>query len=472
MNENPTVGGAPGARSPGQGPGQSPDEAPRKTTMAQLGSTRAYALALVWFGWTFAGMDYTIYAYALPLILTELHISIPTAGIVFFLSLQGTFLGSLLVPIIADYFGRRPVMMGNILLYALSTGVVALAQTAWFLTLTRFLVTFGVGAEQPVGATYISEQWNPKTRARAMGFMQSGFAIGTLIATLLIALLAAPIGWRPLFLIGAIPALLIVAFRIWLPESSRWQASKRKRRAQAAPATSDATAAPGGAAAAADVDPDAGGGFPMGELFRRNIWKLTLIGTVLLVMGNTAGGGITAWAPTFLKLSRGLDISSVGWLGVVNALGLLAGYNAAGWIADAWSRRWSLMLFFALGVVSIAAFGLVTNLVLIGVAYFVVGVAQGGQFGNFIVYLSELFPTRARATGVGWCMGVGLFFWALVPFVLGVLAPSGDFGTLFAVVGGLACVVGVITAYLGPETKDVELGTVGTAPAPPRPEPA
>ena len=462
MNEDPVGGGAPGARSPDE----SPDSSPGKSTIAQIGSTRAYALALVWFGWTFAGMDYTIYAYALPLILTELHISIPTAGIVFFLSLQGTFLGSLLVPILADYFGRRPVMMGNILLYALATGVVALAQAAWFLTLIRFLVTFGVGAEQPVGATYISEQWNPKTRARAMGFMQSGFAIGTLIATLLIAVLAARVGWRLLFVIGVIPALLVVGFRIWLPESSRWREEKGKRQAVApvAPTTPGGSAAPSPATTAAIAGRR---GFPMGELFTPNIWKLTLIGTILLVMGNAAGGGITAWAPTFLKLSRGLDISSVGWLGVVNAFGLLAGYNAAGWVADAWSRRWSLILFFALGVVSLIVFGLVTNLVLIGVAYFVVGLAQGGQFGNFIVYLSELFPTSARATGVGWCMGVGLFFWALVPFVLGVLAPSGNFGTLFAVVGGVACIIGVITSYLGPETKDVELGTVGTGPAPP-----
>lgn len=420
------------------------------SAMAQLGSTKGYALALVWFGWTFAGMDYTIYAYALPLILNELHISIPAAGIVFFLSLQGTFLGSLLVPILADYFGRRPVMMGNILLYALSTGIVALAQTAPFLTLVRFLVTFGVGAEQPVGATYVSELWDPKSRARAMGFMQSGFAIGVLVATLLIAILAAPLGWRALFIIGAVPALLIVAFRFWLPESSRWQESKKERiQAKSTAATK-------------------GGGFPMKELFSPQVRKLTLIGTILLVMGNTAGGGITAWAPTYLKFARHLDISSVGWLGVVNGVGLLVGYNAAGWIADWRSRRVSLMLFFGLGAVSLVAFGLVADLALVALAYFVVGVAQGGQFGNFIIYLSELFPTKVRATGVGWCMGIGLFFWALVPYVLGVLAPSGNFGNFFAVIGGAACIVGVIASYLGPETKHLEIGAVSVvAPAPP-----
>ncbi|MFZ0215833.1 MAG: MFS transporter, partial [Candidatus Dormiibacterota bacterium] len=218
--------------------------------MTLLGATRGYALILVWFGWVFAGMDYTLYAYALPVILQDLHISIPTAGIVFFLSLQGTFLGSLFVPILADYFGRRGAMMGNILLYALATGFVALAQTAFFLTLVRFLVTFGVGGEQPVGATYISEQWAAKTRARAMGFMQSGFAIGTLFATLLEATVAARSGWRPLFVICAVPALLVVLFRIWLPESKRWEATRRDHRG-AVPRVPAAPIAPAAAVSAA-----------------------------------------------------------------------------------------------------------------------------------------------------------------------------------------------------------------------------
>jgi MFS family permease len=195
----------------------------------------------------------------------------------------------------------------------------------------------------------------------------------------------------------------------------------------------------------------------MAALFGRDLLRVTAIGTVLLVMGNTAGGGIQAWAPTYLKVQHGLDISAVGWLGVVQGLGLLLGYVSAGWVADVLSRRYSLMIFFGLGVVSLIVFGLVSGLVLLGAAFFVVGISTGGQFGNFVVYLAELFPTHARASGVGWCMGIGLFFWALVPLVLSALAPTGNFGTLFAIVGGVACILGIVTAYLGPETKGLEL---------------
>ena len=391
------------------------------------------ALILVQAGWIFAGMDYTIYSSALPLILADLKISILTGGIIFFLSLQGTWIGSLLVPIVADYLGRRRVMMANILLYALTTGAVAFAATNWYLTLARFLVNFGIGAEQPVGATYISERWNPETRARAMGFMQSGFAIGLLLASLLLATVGAAYGWRVLFLVGALPALLVVGFRFWLPESEKWKRQREEAKADAA----------GGA----------GGGFSLARLFAPDLRKATIVGTVLLLAGNAAGGGILAWAPTYLKVARGLDISSVGWFGVVQALGLLAGYNLSGVVSDWTSRRVSLMLAFAVGIVSLIAFGLVTNLALLAVAIFLVGLGLGGQFGNFITYLSELFPTSARATGVGWCMGIGLVAWSIVPLLLASLAPNGDFGTLFAVFGGAACLIGIVAAYLGPETK-------------------
>jgi MFS family permease len=376
---------------------------PGRFAGAMAGGTAG--LILVQAGWVFAGMDYTIYSSALPLILADLHISIPTGGLIFFLSLQGTWIGSLLVPVIADYFGRRRAMMGNILLYALTTGAVAFAASSIYLTV-------------------------------AMGFMQSGFAVGLLIASLLLATVAPVYGWRPLFLIGAIPALLVVGFRFWLPESEKWKEhQEQKRLAQSSEA-------------------ERSSGFTMGQLFTPSLRRATLVGTILLLAGNTAGGGILAWAPTYLKVARGLDIGAVGWLGVVQALGLLVGYNMSGVLSDWTSRRISLMVAFGLGIVALIAFGLVTNLALVAIALFLVGTALGGQFGNFITYLSELFPTAARATGVGWCMGIGLVAWSIVPLVLGLLAPNGNFGSLFAILGGAACLIGIITAFLGPETKD------------------
>lgn len=114
-------------------------------------SSGVRALLIVQAGWILAVMDYNLYVFALPLILGDLKISVPTAGIIFFLSMQGTVVGSLVVPLVADAFGRKRALMGTVLMYALTTGAVAFAPSAAFLTLARFFVTFATGGEQPMG---------------------------------------------------------------------------------------------------------------------------------------------------------------------------------------------------------------------------------------------------------------------------------------------------------------------------------
>ncbi len=399
-------------------------------------SSSAFALLIVQAGLILAAMDYSIYNFALPLILDDLNISIPSAGLIFFLSQQGTFIGTLLVAIVADYVGRVRVMMGNIALYSVATGAVAFAPSALFLTVVRFLVNFGVGAEHPVGAAYISETWDPTTRGRALAFMQSGFAIGTLFASLLLAVVGSRYGWRVLFLIGLLPALLVIVIRSRLPESRMWEEHRARK-----------------AALTTRRDVDAAVRFPWVQLFAGDLRKLTMIGIVLLIVGNSGAGGVFAWGPTFLKSARGLDISTVGWFGVVLALGMFVGYNAFGFIADVIGRRFTMAIYFALGGLSVVAFSFVTNLIMLAVVTLFVGFTIAGVFSGFVIYLPELFPTRARASGIGLCMGIGLFFWALVPYVLGLLAPGGDFSGVFAVSSVAAYVVGLVILLFAPETK-------------------
>jgi MFS family permease len=408
-------------------------------TTARVRTSTSLALFVIQAGWILASMDYSIYNFALPLIIKDLKISLPTAGLIFFLSLQGTFIGSLVVPIIADYFGRVRAMTANILLYALTTGAVAFAPSIAFLTIVRFLVNFGVGGEQPVGASYISEEWNPRTRGRAMGFMQSGYALGALLASFLLVTVGSRFGWRPLFLIGIIPALLVVGIRFWLPESRKWTASQEQQSQVVAEQAREQE------------------GFKLGQLFAPDLRKVTIIGTVLLIAGNIAGGGVFAWAPTFLELERGLNIASLGWYGIVLSLGQFLGYNVFGLIADLIGRRITMAIYFGLGILSVIIFGLVTNLVLLIFATFFVGFTLAGIFSGFIIYLSELFPTRARATGMGWCMGIGLFFWALIPYILGLLASGSNLGTLFAISTPIGCLIGLVTLLFAPETKGQEL---------------
>jgi MFS family permease len=381
-------------------------------------------------------MDYNIYNFALPMILDDLKISIPTAGLIFFLSSQGIFLGSLVLPIVADYIGRLKTMIFNVLLFSLGTVAIPFAGTAAHLVIARFVVTGAVGGEQPVGASYVAEEWPPKTRARALAFMQSGAAIGTLLASLLVALLAARAGWQVLFFIGVAPALMVLVLRFWMPESKRWLNDKEDREQ-----------------GAKVVHADEESRFTLAQLFTPGLRKATLVGTLLLVLGNSASGGIFAWFPTFLAVERGLDISTVGWFGTILAVGMFLGYNAFGWAADALGRKKSFALTFSLGIVSIVVFSMVTNLALLGVATFVTGFSLASMFAGYVIYLTELFPTRARATGTGFCMGVGLFFWGLIPYVMSLVAPEGDFSLSFVIIGAGALVLSLVVILFAQETR-------------------
>lgn len=228
--------------------------------------------------------------------------------------------------------------------------------------------------------------------------------------------------------------------RFWLPESRAWAASREQWHRTAEANTG--------------VDRQR---FSLAQLFAPDLRKLTLIGTILIITANATNGGIFTWAPTFLKQERGLDIASVGWFGIVLAVGQLIGYNICGWLADTLGRRWALALYFCLGILSVVASGLVTNLPLLAGATFLVGFSLGGMFTGLIIFLSELFPMQTRATGMGWCLGIGLFFYALVPLFIGLLEPASSCGFLFATITPVACVIGLITLLFAPETKGREL---------------
>lgn len=396
------------------------------------------ALAVIQASWILAYMDYNIYNFTLPLILKDFDISLPTAGLIFFLSGQGIVLGSILIPLLADKIGRLKTMIVNILGYAVATALIPLASSAWHLIAARFVVSAAVGGEQPVGAAYVAEEWSAKKRARAMSFMQSGAAIGTLLATLLVATLGATFGWKILFVIGLIPALLVFVLRFFMPESRKWEDAQHAKRK--APAE--------GSGAAQDT-----GVGKFADLFSPKYIRATVLGTVLLILINAAAGGIFAWYPTYLNVARGYDISSIGWLGIVLAIGMFVGYNAFGWSADKIGRRPTFSIAFVVGIGAIGAFTTVSNGAMLGVATFLTGLALAAPFAGYIIYLTELFETPVRATGTGFCMGVGLFFWGLVPYIMSLVAPGGDFSNVFVFIGAGSLLLSLILIWTGPETK-------------------
>src|SRR5215472_13300106 len=205
-------------------------------------------LGVAWLGWVFDSMDSTIYAMVLQPALRELMRSpgggLVTAdvigwygGIIFSIFLIGWAIGGVLFGVMADRFGRAKTLIFTILIYALFTGLAALSQTWWQLALFRFITALGIGGEWAAGAALVAEVWPEDKRTKAAGLLQSAWAGGFLVAAILNLLLRNH-GWRPMFIVGVLPAIVAVFVFLWVREPERWvKAQAEARRTGCSPSS-------------------------------------------------------------------------------------------------------------------------------------------------------------------------------------------------------------------------------------------
>ena len=387
------------------------------------------ALFAAQLGWMLDAMDFLLFTFALVSIqndlgLTKAQIGIPLAAGLFASAFGGMIFGHL-----ADRIGRVRAMTFSILVYSLATAGLATSMALWQLIAWRVLVGLGMGGEWSCGSVLVAETWPAKHRAKAIGIMQSGWAIGALIAAGLTALVLERYGWRVLFLIGALPAVLAFVIRRTVEEPALW-----REREHVAPRFTEM----------------------FGAQFRRRIVIATLLASSVLI----AYWGVTSWLPAFLstpvdKGGAGLTITkSAEWL-ILLQVGAFLGYISFGWIADRIGRRPAFTLFMiaAAIVIPIFAFHARTTLALLTLLP-LVGYFAHGYFSLFGAMLSELFPTRIRASAQGFCYNTGRF--AAAASTYGIGATTYGLGTSIAAVA-LLFGLGAILIWLLPETKGTEL---------------
>src|SRR6476659_10669520 len=196
-------------------------------------------LFVAWLGWVFDSMDATIYALVLhPALEDLLHVSQAGAstetigwygGIIFSVFLIGWAIGVVLLGILADRFGRTKTLIATILIYAVFTGMAALAEEWWHLAIYRFLTALGIGGEWAAGAAIVAETWQEEKRAKAAGILQSAWAVGFFLAAGCNLAFKDAYGWRGLFLIGILPAFLALLVRWWVKEPDRWTHAHAQR---------------------------------------------------------------------------------------------------------------------------------------------------------------------------------------------------------------------------------------------------
>jgi MFS family permease len=384
-------------------------------------------------GWALDGLDFMIYPLVLSTIIKQWNVSSGTAGVAVTLTLLASAFGGWLAGFLSDRIGRVRMLQITILWFSFFSLLCALVQDFNQLIVVRTLLGLGFGGEWATGAVLMGETIRAQFRGRAVGCVQSGWAIGWGLAVILQAVTFSNLppdqAWRWMFAFGALPALLIFYLRRHVKEPEI-AINTRARQAEL------------------------GDSPKIWEIFRPPIIQVTLLAS--LVMMGAQGGyyAVTTWLPTFLKTDRGLTVvGSAGYLSFLIA-GSFTGYLVGAWLADKIGRR-ALFLVFSAGAIGIVLAYTqlpISNEIMLLLG-FPLGFFASGYFSGMGPFLTELFPTRLRGSAQGFSYnfgrGVGALFPALVGY-LSVLMPLADAMAVFAV---LAYSLFFLAAFALPETR-------------------
>jgi MFS family permease len=406
-------------------------------------------LGVAWLGWVFDSMDATIYVLVLHPSLAELlpapspGVAVPQeviawyGGIIFSIFLIGWTIGGITFGLLADRIGRTRTLVITILIYAAFTGLAALSQEWWHLAAYRFLTALGIGGEWAAGAALVAETWPEDKRVKAAGILQSAWGVGFFVAAGLNWALS-QYGWRLLFLVGILPAVVAVIVRLFVKESQQWIKARSA------------------------VAPDRRGVVMMlWQIVQPPLRRRTVVGSGLAFVAVFGLWGATNWAPTLIRTLP--DLQGVSPIRVTESVsvammalnvGAILGYLSFGPLADRYGRKPAFALMFTGSLVMLP----VTFLTSLDYSEMLIvlpllGFFNNGIFSGFPIYLPELYPTALRATGAGFCFNAGRVLAAVGPLLTGLLVSTlGHFGRAASAIG-LIYMVGLAILLMAPETK-------------------
>ncbi|HLU39164.1 MAG TPA: MFS transporter [Planctomycetota bacterium] len=393
------------------------------------------ALVAAGLGWMLDAMDVMLYAFALGAIRAEFGLDQAGAGALQTATLLAAAAGGLSAGVLADRFGRARVLSWSVLVYSCFTALTATAQSVPELVLWRVLVGLGQGAEWSAGALLVAETWPAAHRGKAIGLMQAGWAVGYILAAGLAALVLPGFGWRPLFVIGFFPALLVVWIRRSLAEPEVWRAAARQVRPP---------------------------GEPWRTLARAPFLRRALLSTGAASALLFAYWGLFTWIPNYLARPReaggaGLGIvRSTGFV-VVLQLGALAGYVSFGFLADRFGRKPTFLAFVLGAAACVPVYGWSAHdPTLLWALSPLVGFFGHGYFSLFGAMLAELFPSAIRGAAQGLCYNLGRVVSAAAPAAVGAVADRHGIGTGFAMLS-LCYLLGALLVLGLPETRGAKI---------------
>jgi MFS family permease len=378
-------------------------------------------------------MDFVIYLMAIPALEKEFHFDSRFSGLLATVALLSSAFGGIFFGWFADRVGRTRALSATILIYSFASLGTATAQDMTQLVLWRTLLGLGMGGEWSAGAALVSESVPAQHRGKAIGLMQSGWALGYILAAVLAAFILPVLGWRPLFAVGVTPALLVFWIRRKLKEPEVWTARSAGPRPRS-----------------------------WSLLFSPAYLSRTLRATFLAAAVMFGYWGLFSWLPAFLASSpekggAGLTVVKTALWIIPMQLGAFAGYLTFGFLSDKLGRRPSVAGFLVVAAILVPIYGFYARspmtLLFLGP---LLGFFGHGYFSVFGALLAELFPTSARAMAQGLCYNCGRALSALAPLTIGVLAARYGLGHALASTAAFF-LLGAGAVFLLPETRGLDL---------------
>jgi MFS family permease len=387
------------------------------------------ALAASAIGYAMDGFDLLILGFMLTAISADLGLTKPQAGSLVTWTLIGAVVGGILFGILSDYYGRVRVLTWTILLFAVFTGLGALAQGYWDLLIYRTIAGLGLGGEFGIGMALVAEAWPTRLRARGCAYVALGWQAGVLVAALVTPLLLPTIGWRGMFLVGLVPGLVAFSVRWYVGEPKIFldRAATRVR-------------------------------VPVGLLVKDAATTKISVGMfILCAVQNFGYYGLMIWLPSYLSTRFGYTLTQSALWTAVTVLGMAIGIWVFGQFADRVGRRPALLTFQAGAFVMVLVYSQLVDSTALLIGGAVMGVFVNGMLGGYGALLSELYPTEVRATAQNVLFNLGRGVGGFGPFVVGALAASYSFAVAIGLLALIYVVDIIATVFLIPERKGVPL---------------
>jgi SHS family lactate transporter-like MFS transporter len=390
-------------------------------------SDQKHVVAASFLGWTLDAFDFFLLVFVIRNIATEFGTQITDVTFAILLTLAMRPIGAYIFGRAADRWGRRPTLMVDVLLYSAIEFASAFAPNLMTFLILRAVFGVAMGGEWGVGASLTMESIPPKARGLVSGLLQSGYPTGYFLASIVYGLLFQYIGWRGMFMVGVIPALLVFYIRRKVPESPSWRPTTARSNTLA---------------------------------ILRSHWKLGIYAMLLMTAFNFFSHGTQDLYPTFLQVQHHFSQHEVSLIAVIYNIGAIIGGLSFGALSERFGRRRLIIIAAVLSLVVLPLWAFSTSAVWLAAGAFLMQVMVQGAWGVIPVHLNELSPDEARGTFPGFVYQLGNLIASVnAPLQASIAAHyGGDYSIALAAVAGTVAVAIVVLTAAGTEAKGVAFG--------------